>query len=69
VAGQSAFRTQDGVFLCYFFGGSANKQGVSTKGDRLEIGVAVSQDGVHWSKVEGDGYLSTYNCTILYYSI
>jgi len=56
---QSKFATQDGVFLMYIFGGS-NTDAVSLdggkttiKGQRLEIGVAVSQDGAHWSRVEG----------------
>lgn len=60
---QSRFVSDDGVYLCYFFGGNSiesmqvPKEGgalVKLKGCKMEIGVAVSQDGLHWSKVEGD---------------
>lgn len=58
---QSVFNTVGNIFLMYTFGGNAE---VSTlpagefatqkvAGTKLEIGVAVSQDGVHWSRVEG----------------
>ena len=53
---QSKFATQDGVFMMYIFGGNADTQLVADKkikGMRMEIGVAVSQDGQNWSKVEG----------------
>lgn len=53
---QSKFATQKGVFLMYIFGG--RNDGPSSpyhplKGTRMEIGLAVSQDGAHWSRVEG----------------
>ena len=53
---QAKFRIQGGVYMMYIFGG--NKDNVelnekSIKGTKMEIGVAVSQDGAHWSRVEG----------------
>jgi hypothetical protein len=53
---QSKFLSSDSVFIMYTFGGSTDMVTVNeknTKGLKLEIGVAVSQDGIHWSKVEG----------------
>jgi predicted GH43/DUF377 family glycosyl hydrolase len=41
----------------YTYGGNADSNeisGESVKGLKMEIGVAVSQDGIHWSKIEGD---------------
>ena len=71
VTAQSKFITQQGVFLAYFFGGNSNSVSVDTydsdnaksqtrniKGVKMEIGLAVSQDGAHWSKVEGEGAYS-----------
>jgi len=56
-AAQSKFATQDGVFLMYIFGGRNDPvtlpDNTVVKGLRMEIGVAVSQDGAHWSRVEG----------------
>lgn len=55
-AAQSKFATQDGVFLMYLFGGRNDAvmfDNKTVKGLRMEIGVAVSQDGAHWSRVEG----------------
>ena len=61
---QNKFITQDGVFLMYTYGGNSDTQilgenlnsdepAVQVKGARFEIGVCVSQDGAHWSRVEG----------------
>jgi hypothetical protein len=54
---QSKFATQNGMFLMYIFGGRNDvttlPSGESVKGIKMEIGVAVSQDGAHWSRVEG----------------
>ena len=60
---QSRFVSDDGVYLCYFFGGnsvltprpswSGKGDMENVKGRKMEIGVAVSQDGLHWSKIEG----------------
>ena len=52
----SKFVTQDGVYLMYIFGGNSDKVDIGDKemkGVRMEIGVCVSQDGSHWSRVEG----------------
>lgn len=52
---QSKFATQDGVFLMYIFGGNSDKKITQDKatviGSKIEIGVAVSQDGIHWRLV------------------
>ena len=52
---QSKFATQDGVYLMYIFGGNNEVQllnnDIKMKGMKMEIGVAVSQDGSHWSRV------------------
>ena len=45
---QSRFVSEDGVYLCYFFGGNsistvALGETVSLKGRKMEIGVAVSK--------------------------
>lgn len=58
---QNKFNTMGGVFLMYIFGGRneieeiGDEEGkkMEVKGSKLEIGVAVSQDGAHWSRVEG----------------
>ena len=56
---QSKFITSDGVFLLYTFGGNSDVEildddnKTKIKGAKLEIGVCVSQDGAHWSRVEG----------------
>jgi len=55
-AAQSKFAVQNGIFLMYIFGGRNEVTGAPSlpvKGFRMEIGVAVSQDGAHWSRVEG----------------
>mmetsp|Transcript_25190 Transcript_25190/g.25400 ORF Transcript_25190/g.25400 Transcript_25190/m.25400 type:complete len:415 (-) Transcript_25190:35-1279(-) len=59
---QSIFRIQGGIYMMYIFGGSKDSVDIKTdigyksvKGMKMEIGVAVSQDGAHWSRVEGDG--------------
>ena len=60
MSAQSKFVTQEGVFLMYTFGGNRDYvtvEGSETsniRGIKMEIGVAVSQDGAHWSRVEGD---------------
>ena len=59
---QSKIAINDGnIFLMYIFGGCSDvtkmdgPNGVSKelKGVKMEIGVAVSQDGAHWSRIEG----------------
>lgn len=53
---QSKFNTQEGVFLMYIFGGNSDSIQIDdkkVKGMKMEIGLAVSQDGSHWSRVEG----------------
>lgn len=57
---QQKFNTMGGVFLMYIFGGrneieeiGDEETKIAVKGSKLEIGVAVSQDGAHWSRVEG----------------
>lgn len=54
----SKFTSQANVFLMYIFGGNGDSMtvGESNKrviGSKMEIGVAVSQNGINWSKVEG----------------
>jgi len=58
---QSVFQVEGGVLMMYFFGGNRdsvsltnNEVTQSVTGLKMEIGVAVSQDGAHWSRVEGD---------------
>lgn len=61
---QSKFLSTNSVFLMYTYGGNSDKQVIddrTIKGLNMNIGVAVSQDGIHWSKVEG---LSPY-CSIV----
>eukprot|EP01031_Cornospumella_fuschlensis_P030990 gene30990-37453_t len=49
------------VYIMYTFGGTSerysppgsNQNNIKAMGAKMEIGVAVSQDGVHWSRVEG----------------
>ena len=53
---QNKFNTQGGVYLMYIYGGRNEEvelEGKMVKGTRLECGVCVSQDGAHWSRVEG----------------
>lgn len=59
---------EGGVYLNYFFGGSHDESAISDflentpdamkdakiKGMKMKIGVAVSQDGISWGRVEGD---------------
>lgn len=52
----SKFATEAGVYLMYTYGGNSDKVTINDKdfkGMRMEIGVCVSQDGVHWSRIEG----------------
>lgn len=64
-----AVLTEGGVYLMYYHGGNDEQsliqdfmerkvpealQGSMVKGMRMRIGVAVSQDGVTWGRVEGD---------------
>lgn len=59
---QSLIAIQDGVFFMYIFGGNSDKSKSLTPnpsneeviGAKLEIGVAISQDGAHWSRIEGE---------------
>jgi predicted GH43/DUF377 family glycosyl hydrolase len=54
---QSKIITQEGVYFMYTFGGNADTVLVENEqimGSKIEIGVAISQDGIHWSRVEGD---------------
>lgn len=55
---QEKFISQGSMFLMYSFGGNSDKMlsvdnSEQVKGLKMEIGVSVSQDGIHWSKVEG----------------
>jgi len=53
---QSLYRSANSMFIMYTFGGNSDVievNGNPVKGLKIEIGVAVSQDGIHWSKVEG----------------
>jgi len=59
---------EGGIYLKYFFGGSFDEEPVTNflektpeamqdakiKGMKMKIGVAVSQDGISWGRVEGD---------------
>lgn len=53
---QSRFRTGAQVYLMYTFGGNADSISIGGDpnkklvGSKMEIGVAVSQDGAHWSR-------------------
>ena len=39
----------------YFFGGDANEvEGGGGVGEAMSIGVALSNDGIHWGRVEGE---------------
>jgi hypothetical protein len=39
----------------YFFGGDANEvEGGGGVGEAMSIGVALSNDGLHWGRVEGE---------------
>lgn len=53
---QSKFTDQGDVFLMYTFGGNGDSVTIDDKkvlGAKLEIGVSVSRDGAHWSRIEG----------------
>lgn len=60
---QTKFQSNSNVYLMYTFGGNGDKLTLPTPnadgsenvvvGTKMEIGLAVSQDGVHWSRVEG----------------
>eukprot|EP01041_Mallomonas_annulata_P002397 gene2397-4649_t len=58
---QAKFRIQGGIYMMYIFGGNQDTVELTDKdgrtntvrGSKMEIGVAVSQDGAHWSRVEG----------------
>lgn len=59
---QSKFRSANTIYIMYTFGGnseSIDMEGKPIKGLKIEIGVAVSQDGIHWSKVEGKSAYSS----------
>lgn len=46
-----------GAYFMYFFGGDNaddHPEAMGMRGHTLKIGVAVSQDGYHWSRVEGE---------------
>jgi hypothetical protein len=63
-----AVMAEGGVYLMYFFGGShedtpltdyienvpESARNAKIKGMRMKIGVAISQDGISWGRVEGD---------------
>lgn len=60
-----AVMTEGGVYIMYYMGGDGKEtpvkaymEGVDTdamiKGMQMKIGVAVSQDGISWGRVEGD---------------
>lgn len=56
--------SEGGVYIMYYFGGSFEETDLSAyggppgsggvKGMKMRIGVAVSQDGLSWGRVEGD---------------
>jgi hypothetical protein len=59
---QAKFLVQGGIYMMYIFGGNLDtvtitKENItnSVRGTKMEIGVAISQDGAHWSRVEGSG--------------
>lgn len=59
-----AIITEGGVYMMYFFGGSEEETAISDyidtnsdakiKGMKMRIGVAISQDGKTWGRVEGE---------------
>lgn len=62
---QAKFQSSGNVYLMYTFGGNGEKlrlpdnqqttssSGLEVVGAKMEIGLAVSQDGINWSRVEG----------------
>eukprot|EP01035_Chromulina_nebulosa_P016908 gene16908-22397_t len=60
---QEIFITMNGVYIMYIFGGSTSTtnlpNGDIVKGLKLGVGVAVSQDGIHFSKIEGPSISSS----------
>ena len=44
-----------GAWFCYYFGGDYNEDSAGRVGTAMKIGVAVSQDGINWCRVEGGG--------------
>uniref|UniRef100_A0A7S2UMK2 Arabinan endo-1,5-alpha-L-arabinosidase n=1 Tax=Attheya septentrionalis TaxID=420275 RepID=A0A7S2UMK2_9STRA len=69
-----AVMTEGGVYLMYYMGGSYDEESAqnymetptdaTVQGMKLKIGVAISQDGVSWGRVEGDDH--TGACMIPY---
>jgi predicted GH43/DUF377 family glycosyl hydrolase len=43
-----------GTYFMHFFGGNYEEADEGVKGSKLRIGVAISQDGINWSRVEGE---------------
>ncbi|KAJ1637894.1 hypothetical protein T492DRAFT_271469 [Pavlovales sp. CCMP2436] len=44
-----------GMYWCYYFGGDATrKRDDGPKGESMSIGLAMSSDGIHWGRVEGE---------------
>lgn len=68
ITSSSVVRTAGGVFVMYYFGGdystraasdftgasAGSTEGVELTGMELRIGVALSQDGINWSRLEGE---------------
>jgi len=53
------FASSSGLYLMYIFGGNGESLTLpgpperKVKGSKIEVGIAVSQDGAHWSRIEG----------------
>lgn len=61
---QSRFNVDSNVYLMYTYGGNSDAINLEESqrkviGSKMEIGVAVSMDGINWSKVEGPGAFSS----------
>jgi hypothetical protein len=54
------FASSSGLYLMYIFGGNGERLTLPgppervVKGTKIEVGIAVSQDGAHWSRIEGE---------------
>lgn len=49
-----AVLTESGIFMCYYHGADHNVDETGRKGGKCSIGVAVSQDGMSFGRVEGE---------------
>ena len=67
---QLKFTDQGNIFLMYTFGGNGDEMNLPLSdgsgahrkvvGSKMEIGVAVSRDGQHWSRYTMHTYIHTY---------